>query len=148
MFILFLCSLSAHNGFIVLFVLNCSWCSWKHVQIGKLFIIALKMLNANKFLDILRVCSHIGGIQGGWDTLAIVMTVSQLPWTHPTLIFLSHALYACLLTRSDSDTSVLSLCCLTGMFHSLVRSHVRVAFEEQVKLWQFVLPHFFFQFKG
>lgn len=51
-------------------------------------------------------------------------------------------LYACLHTWSDSDGSVLSLCCLTSMFYS--RDHMcGVAFEEQVKLWQFALPHCF-----
>lgn len=66
-------------------------------------------------------------------------------------VFLSLAPFLCCMhvyTQPDSGESILSLCCLTSMFYRWDHT-CGVAFEEQVMLWKFVLPHcFFFQFKG
>lgn len=85
--------------------------------------------NTNTFHHILKVCFLI------YFDLLFMNIFLSLSLT----LFVS---YACLHTWSDSDGSVLSLCCLTRMFYS--RDHMcGVAFQEQVKLWQFALPHCF-----
>lgn len=100
-------------------------------KLEKLFSRASKMLNINKFIRILKVCS------------VIFMAPFQL-----TLIFLSHTLYACLHTWSDSDASVLSLCCLTGMFYRI--DHMCVLLLKNRSSYDNLYYHifFFFQLKG